>query len=117
VWTPASNRYAWAAYLGRPPGHDEQRPYAAAARTRDLQGLPPAWIGVGDLDLFYDEDVDYAERLQRAGVACELHVEPGMYHGADSIMTRAPISRSFRSRMSAALSAGLGLPAAAPGQA
>ena len=107
VWTPASNRFAWTAYLGHPPSRGDERPYAAPARTRDLAGLPPAWVGVGDLDLFHDEDVDYATRLEAAGVPCELHLEPGMYHGADSILPKAETSRRFRDAMTAALAAAL----------
>ena len=37
------------------------------ARLEASGTAPPAWIGVGDLDVFYDEDVDYAERLKAAG--------------------------------------------------
>jgi len=47
----------------------------------DLSGLPPAFIGVGSLDLFHDEDVEYARRLNNAGVGCELIVVPGAFHG------------------------------------
>jgi acetyl esterase/lipase len=85
VWSPASNRFGWTSYLGRPPGAGDAPAYAAGARRADLAGLPPAWVGVGDLDLFHDEDVAYAERLQAAGVPCELVVVPGMYHGADGL--------------------------------
>ena len=109
VWTPASNRFAWTAYLGRPPMDADAPRYAAPARTEDLAGLPPAWVGVGDLDLFHEEDVDYAERLRAAGVPCDLYVEPGMYHGADAIRAGAPTARRFRNQMTAALAAGLEL--------
>ena len=68
LWTPASNRFGWTAYLGRPPRMSDAPEYAAPARREDLSGLAPAWIGVGDLDLFYDESVDYADRLRAAGV-------------------------------------------------
>ena len=68
VWTPTSNAFGWTSYLGHPPRDDEDRPYAVPARRADLTGLPPAWIGVGDLDLFHAEDLEYAERLQSAGV-------------------------------------------------
>ena len=50
--------------------------YAAPARADDLAGLPPTFICVGALDGFLDEDVDYANRLLRAGVPVELHVYP-----------------------------------------
>ncbi|MBM7808930.1 acetyl esterase/lipase [Geodermatophilus bullaregiensis] len=108
VWTPRSNAYAWTAYLGHPPRADELRPYAAPARRLDLAGLPPAWIGVGDLDLFHDEDVAYARRLEAAGVPVELHVERGMYHAAELELqaTVAPM-RAFQQRVFDALAAGL----------
>ena len=107
VWSTSSNHYGWSAYLGHSPGAGEVRPYAVPGRSADLAGLPPAWIGVGDLDLFHDEDVSYGHRLRDAGVAVELHIEPGMYHGADSIRADAPAMQAFRARMAAALSAAL----------
>lgn len=104
TWTAASNRFAWTAYLGHPTQERDERPYIAAARRGDLNGLPPAWIGVGDVDLFHDEDVAYARRLREAGVECELLVEPGMYHGADELLDgRAASMTAFRNRALAAL--------------
>lgn len=104
TWTPTSNRFAWTAYLGRPPQERDDRPYTAAARRANLTGLPPAWIGVGDLDLFCPEDMDYARRLREAGVECELRVEPGMYHGADALFDgKAPSMTAFRNNMLDAL--------------
>lgn len=108
VWSNISNRYAWTAYLGRTPTLTEVRPYVAAARRLDLGGLPPAWVGVGDIDLFHDEDVAYAQRLRDAGVPCELHVEPGMYHGADQIAVDAPSMHAFHDRMVEALRHAIG---------
>lgn len=108
IWTPESNRFGWTSYLGRTPSLDEAPPHAAPARTTDLAGLPPAWIGVGDLDLFYEEDLDYAERLEAAGVACDLHVEPGMYHGADQVALNAPRTEAYRNRMVEALRQAIG---------
>jgi acetyl esterase/lipase len=98
-WTPASNHFGWTAYLGRGPRMSDAPEYAAPARRADLTGLPPAWIGVGDLDLFYDENVDYAEKLRASGVACTLVSVPGMYHGADGLTPNALSLREFRSGM------------------
>ncbi|MBS4104294.1 alpha/beta hydrolase [Tsukamurella paurometabola] len=95
VWTRRSNAFAWDAYLGAGHADREVPAYAAPARRTDLMGLPPAWIGVGDLDLFHDEDVDYARRLEDAGIAVELLVEPGMYHAADLLAARAAPMRAF----------------------
>ena len=83
VWNNASNLFAWGAYLGQAPGSEGVSPYAAAARATDLAGLPPAYIGVGALDLFMQEDIDYAQRLMAAGVPTELHIFPGCFHSFD----------------------------------
>lgn len=81
IWSRESNTFGWRSYLGDLYG-SEQIPYtAAAARCPDLHGLPPAFVSVGTVDGFRDEDVDYATRLNQAGVPCELHVYPGACHG------------------------------------
>ena len=95
VWSPASNFSAWSAYLGHPPGQATANPYAAAARREDLRGLPPAWIGVGTLDLFHDEDVTYSKRLEASGVPCELHLVPGAFHGFDALFRKAGVTKAF----------------------
>lgn len=105
IWTVSSNHYGWTAYLGHPPQAEDDRPYASASRAADLTGLPPAWIGVGDLDLFHPEDVDYARRLEVAGVPCDLVVEAGMYHGADHHAPLAESMRAFSAHMTEALRA------------
>lgn len=90
LWNTASNRIGWASYLG---GADPE--VAVPARRDDLAGLPPAWLGVGTLDLFHDEGLAYAERLAAAGVACEVHVAPGAFHGFDQIAPKAPVSQAY----------------------
>ena len=111
AWTPRSNRFGWASYLGHRPGRSGPPAYAVPARRADLGGLPPAWIGVGDLDLFLDEDVEYAERLRAAGVPCQLDRVSGMYHGADvRLAETSALMRAFRQRMLDALGAAIGAP-------
>ncbi len=80
VWDATSNQFGWRSYLGALYGSDDLPPYAAAARAVDLAGLPPACVIVGSIDGFRDEDVDYAQRLNQAGVPCELHVIAGLPH-------------------------------------
>lgn len=99
LWTPSWNLFGWTAYLGREPRMSDAPQYAAPARRPDLAGLPPAWVGVGELDLLYDEDVGYAERLRDCGVLCELVTVPGMYHGADGLAPKAPSLKAFRDGM------------------
>ena len=81
VWSRESNTYGWRSYLGDLYGTDDIPYTAAPARAEDLTGLPPAFISVGTVDGFLDEDVDYALRLNHAGVPTELHLYPGACHG------------------------------------
>jgi acetyl esterase/lipase len=81
MWNQESNRFGWAAYLGREPGGEGVSPYAAPARAEDLTALPPTLIIAAALDLFLEENLDYARRLTRAGVPVELQLYPGAYHG------------------------------------
>ncbi|MCK6525756.1 alpha/beta hydrolase, partial [Myxococcota bacterium] len=108
IWSQSSNRLGWTAYLGQPPGAAQLPPYAAPARRESLRGLPPAWIGVGTLDLFHDEDLAYAQRLSDAGVPVERLVVPGAYHGFDGVQGGAPVSMAFRASAKEALRRALG---------
>lgn len=103
VWSVGSNEYGWRSYLNAAPGGANVSPYAAPARREVLSGLPPAWIGVGTLDLFHDEDLAYARRLKEAGVACELTIVPGAFHGFDAIFPKAAVTRDFRDSQLSAL--------------
>lgn len=81
VWNRHSNEFGWKAMLGDLAGRDDVPATASPARATDLSGLPPAFVVVGGADGFRDEDIDYAVRLQQAGVPTELHVFPGAPHG------------------------------------
>ncbi len=96
VWNRESNRFGWKAYLGRDGGGPDVSPYAAASRAPDVKNLPPTYISVGALDLFVDENIEYAQRLIQAGVATELHVYPGAFHGFDVFAPSARVSKQFK---------------------
>src|ERR1035437_8068403 len=81
TWTYDNNHTAWSAVLGDQIGTDGVSPVPAPARLADYAGLPPAYIDVGDLDIFRDEAIAYAQNLARAGVPIELHVHPAVPHG------------------------------------
>jgi triacylglycerol lipase len=81
VWTAASNRFGWQSLLGVAPGTAAVPADASPARVADLTGLPPAFMVIGGLDLFLEENLEYARRLARAGVPTELHVIAGAFHG------------------------------------
>ena len=103
LWGPASNRYGWASYLGRDPGGDDVPAGAAPARHPDLAGLPPTWMGVGTRDLFHDEDLAYAGRLREAGVACDLEVVQGAFHGFYAVARTAAVTRAFHASLVASM--------------
>lgn len=84
VWNNRSNRIGWTAYLNHAPGADTVATYASPARRRDLSGLPAAFIAVGDIELFFAEDEEYASRLTAAGVDVELDVVKGAPHGFEN---------------------------------
>ncbi|GGK92922.1 hypothetical protein GCM10010844_09280 [Deinococcus radiotolerans] len=109
IWRPTSNLVGWTAYLGGPPQLDGATAYAAPARRADLSGLPPAWIGVGTLDLFHDEDRTYARRLRAAGVPCEYVEVPGAYHAFERFAPNTAVAGEFRQSALAALRRGLRL--------
>jgi acetyl esterase/lipase len=96
LWNNSCNRFGWRAYLQKEPGSADVHPYAAPARRTDLSGLPPTWMGVGTFDLFYDEDLAYAQRLVQSGGACELRVVEGAYHGFDLFSPKSNVVRQFR---------------------
>lgn len=90
LWTATDNRLAWRWYLD---GADPKE--AAPARRDDLSGLPPTWIGVGTLDLFHPECLEYARRLRDAGVPVHEEIAQGAFHGFDQIADKAPVSVRF----------------------
>lgn len=85
VWTRASNQFGWEALQSGYPLDDDRIGWFSPARAESLEGLPPCWIGTGTLDLFLDENLDYARRLTAAGVPIELHTYPGGIHGFNAV--------------------------------
>jgi acetyl esterase/lipase len=83
---------AWDVLLGDGP-RDAVSPYASPSRAETLVELPPAYIQAFGLDLFCDEAVVYAQRLLRAHVDVELHVVPGVPHGAELFVPDAAVSQ------------------------
>lgn len=103
VWNRASNLIGWRSYVGDAVGSEAVSPYAAPTRATDLTGLPPAYLPVGDVDLFLDEDIEYAQRLLQAGVPTELHVYPGGIHGFDLLAPASGLAGRFRAERDEAL--------------
>ncbi|KAA9156202.1 alpha/beta hydrolase [Amycolatopsis acidicola] len=100
TWSYDNNFTCWDAVLGGERGGPGVSPVAAPARLTDFAGLPPAFVEVGELDIFRDESIAYASGLLLAGISCELHVHPGCPHGYDWLDHRSAVSRrSVESRV------------------
>ena len=107
TWNQRSNRFGWEAYLGKKCGEDDVPMYSVPARRKDLSGLAPAWIGVGTVDIFHDENVGYARRLNAYGVTCEIYEAQGAFHGFDVFDPQVPIVQDFQKAQITALKKGL----------
>ncbi|MEB4616006.1 alpha/beta hydrolase [Leucobacter sp. M11] len=95
LWSNRANRIGWTAYLGQAPGGDRVPEGAVPARRSDLAGLPPAWIGVGDIDLFAAEDRAFAAALSAAGVDTVFQTVPGAPHAFEVQNPRSSVARAF----------------------
>jgi acetyl esterase/lipase len=102
-WSAAANAFGWSAFLGVPAGTDRVPNGAVPSRVTDLAKLPPCFIGVGAIDLFADEDIEYARRLVDVGVPTQLHVTPGAFHAFDFVVPQARVSREFTAAWKAGL--------------
>ena len=103
VWNRDTNHVGWNAYLSGQAGSEGIDAYAAPARSDDLSGLPPAYVCVGTMDLFVDEDIAYAQALLAADVPVELHVYPGAFHGSPNSIPNASLSVRWSADEQAAL--------------
>ena len=91
IWDRAGSMEACSWYLGgqKPDQH------SSPALALNLKGLPPAYIDVGEMDMFRDEDLDFVKRLGEADVRVEFHLWPGVYHGAEIFAPDASISKTI----------------------
>lgn len=102
-WSADANAFGWSAFLGVPAGSATVPAGSVPARAANLAGLPPTFIGVGAIDLFVDEDLDFGRRLIDAGVPTALHVSPGAFHAFDFVVPDAAVSKAFTGAWKAAL--------------
>lgn len=83
TWPYVSNQTGWEALLGEERGTETVSPVVAPPRLSDFEGLAPAYIEIGEIDIFRDESLAYARGLCHAGISAELHIHPGLIHGFD----------------------------------
>jgi len=86
-------RWYWSQYLPHPDAVNE--PPAAPLNGR-LDGLPPTWLAVGDLDPLHDDTLLLAERLRRQGTPHRLTIYHGYPHGFLRLVEHVPgVQRAF----------------------
>ncbi|MDR3072440.1 MAG: alpha/beta hydrolase [Clostridiales Family XIII bacterium] len=93
VWDSKLNLASWRLYLGDVYGTDDVSIYAAPARATDLTNLPATFSFVGSIEPFFNETVQYIERLENAGIPVHFKVFDGCFHGFDQICYKTDISR------------------------
>ena len=101
VFGAADARHCWEHYLGA--ARTEPPAYGSPPAAADLSGLPPAYVLAAGEDCLRDEAIDYALRLQAAGVPTELHVVPGVPHAFTAMQPGAAVSRRLRAELIAVL--------------
>lgn len=102
VWNRELNRFGWTCLRGDYGLDDDRLGWFSPSHSASLADLPPTVLLTGALDLFVDENLDYARRLSAAGVEMELHCYPGAIHGFQ-IMRGARVSRQYAADYSAAV--------------
>ncbi|MBR9808890.1 MAG: alpha/beta hydrolase [Alphaproteobacteria bacterium] len=100
-WNAASNRFGWECFLDHTPGGPDVPAAGVPARQKDLSGLAPTFIGVGGIDLFVSESLEYARRLTEAGVMTQFHLVPGAFHGFDFVQDAMPTKLFTKAKMNA----------------
>lgn len=101
-WNRPTNIFAWKKLCGGQKINNSMLQYFSPAMAEDLSNLPPSMIYVGSLDLFVNEDIDYANKLTEAGNSVTLYVVPGLYHAFENAVPQAESSREFWRRVYAA---------------
>lgn len=104
-WSAEANRFGWSAFLGVPAGSTIVPAGSAPAREINLAGLAPTFIGVGALDLFVEEDIEFGRRLIEDGVKTRIHVTPGAWHAFDFVVPESRVAREFTAAWKAELRA------------
>lgn len=85
TWRHEDNLTGWGAYLGSPDKIGSSKPgdvseYAAPSRVKSVKGLPSTYIEVPDMDIFREENLEYASRIAAENIETEVHVWKGFPH-------------------------------------
>lgn len=95
TWRYEDNVTGWGVYLGSADkiGSNDVSEYASPSRVSDARGLPSLYLEVPDMDIFREENIEYANRLSAANVETELHVWKGVPHSYELFAPRISLSK------------------------
>jgi acetyl esterase/lipase len=93
TWSYDDNFTGWSALIGKDFGTDRVSPIVAPARLKDFKGLAPAYIDVGELDIFRNENIAYAQQLALASIPVEFHLHPGAPHGGERVAPDSALAK------------------------
>ena len=77
VWCYNYSKIAWDTYIEK---GTELNYYISPILAEDLSNLPPVFSFIGTVDPLLDENIEYWNKLIRAGIPVEYHIFPGCYH-------------------------------------
>lgn len=61
--------------------HPEELPQVSPLRAESFSRLPRTLLIAAGIDPLFDDSIEFAQRLEGAGVPVELEIYPGMFHG------------------------------------
>ena len=93
TWSYEDNATGWQALLGEACGGSNVSPYAAPARMMSAKDMPPLYMEALELDIFRDEDIEFARRTAAAGISTELHVHPAVPHAFETVAFGTAVAR------------------------
>lgn len=88
VWDAGNSALMWRDYLGGGPADA----YAAPARAGSLDGLPPTYLAIAEVDPLRDEALDFARRLLDDEVTVDVRLWASTVHVFDQLVPDAPVS-------------------------
>ena len=97
VWSKMANSHLFNMYFKDVKDLNEK--YIAPLNSKDLKGLPDAYIEVCEMDILRDEGILYAEKLKASNVNVTLNIVKGAYHLYDKNIKNPFIKRELDKRV------------------
>ncbi|MEO0896801.1 MAG: alpha/beta hydrolase [Bacteroidota bacterium] len=92
-WNTKANYNGWGSYLkGLNEKNQEIPAYAAPALNKDYTNFPPTISFVGEYDAFRDENIEYIEDLDKAGIPTRFKVFPKAFHGFELLGGKSKVA-------------------------